>query len=90
MVTGNENFPELMGVVEFYKTSYEGILIVAAITGLPVTSASDPTGFYAMHIHEYGDCTLPFDQAGMHYNHSDQPHLEHAGDKIGCGTIVGR
>lgn len=86
VVTGNDDFPELMGVVEFYDTPYEGILIIAAITGLPVVSDAESgtveTGFYAMHIHEYGDCTQPFDKTGMHYDPSGRPHPEHAGDLL--------
>lgn len=82
VVTGNNDFPELMGVVEFYRTPYEGILVIATITGLPMTSDTDRTGFYAMHIHEYGDCTVPFDKTGMHYNPSERPHPEHAGDLL--------
>lgn len=86
VVTGSDDFPELMGVVEFYHTPYEGILVIAAITGLPVVSDTEGnterTGFYAMHIHEYGDCTQPFDKTGMHYNPSGQPHPEHAGDLL--------
>ncbi|MDO5409506.1 MAG: superoxide dismutase family protein [Lachnospiraceae bacterium] len=36
--------------------------------------------FYGMHIHQIGDCTLPFDQTGEHYNPNSLPHPKHAGD----------
>ena len=38
--------------------------------------------FFAMHIHEYGDCTPPFDKTGMHYNPGDTLHPQHAGDLV--------
>ena len=43
---------------------------------------SDGSFFFAMHIHEYGDCTLPFDKTGMHYNPGNSPHPQHAGDLV--------
>ena len=33
-----------------------------------------------MHIHEYGNCSLPFDKTGGHYNPTGQMHPYHAGD----------
>ena len=35
-----------------------------------------------MHIHEKGDCTMPFDRTGGHYNPAGEPHPDHAGDMI--------
>lgn len=43
---------------------------------------SNDSFFFAMHIHEYGDCTLPFDKTGMHYNPGDTLHPQHAGDLV--------
>lgn len=43
---------------------------------------SDGSFFFAMHIHEYGDCTPPFDKTGMHYNPGNSPHPQHAGDLV--------
>ncbi|MGN0293676.1 MAG: superoxide dismutase family protein [Lachnospiraceae bacterium] len=46
--------------------------------------SSDDIGsfFFAMHIHEYGDCTPPFDKTGMHYNPGNSLHPQHAGDLV--------
>lgn len=71
---GSESAPELRGVIKFYQTPYEGILVAAEIFGLP------KTGFFGMHIHEKGDCTPPFDKTGNHYNPSGVGHPDHAGD----------
>lgn len=38
------------------------------------------SGFFGMHIHEYGDCTLPFDKTGDHYNPFRAEHPYHVGD----------
>ena len=43
---------------------------------------SDGSFFFAMHIHEYGDCTPPFDKTGMHYNPGNSPHPQHTGDLV--------
>lgn len=81
-IHGNSDYPELKGCVEFYQIPLRGILVAAEITGLPVASADEQKGFFAMHIHEAGDCTLPFDKVGPHYNPTDQPHPYHAGDLL--------
>ena len=62
-IQGNADNPTLTGNVLFYHTPLNGILVSAEIQGLP---ASNPTGYFGMHIHEFGNCTLPFDQTGMH------------------------
>lgn len=81
-VNGNEKNPQLNGTVKFFATPYSGVLIKAQIFGLPDGSAPDSTGFFAMHIHENGDCTPPFDQTGSHYNPTDASHPNHAGDLL--------
>lgn len=78
-IVGNQEHLRLRGSVKFYRTPLGGILIEADIAGLPLDSQ---TGFFAMHIHEEGDCTRPFDKTGMHYNPSNKPHPEHAGDLL--------
>lgn len=83
-VRGNAANPDLNGTVKFYQTSYYGILIEAEIYGLPDSSKENTSqhtsNFYAMHIHENGNCTLPFDQTGEHFNPERMPHPFHAGD----------
>lgn len=67
-IRGEQN--NVLGTVRFYETP-QGILVRAEVTGLP-----SPSGIYAFHIHEGGDCTAP----GTHYNPGGQKHPYHAGD----------
>lgn len=80
MISGNEGYPDLQGIVSFYRTPYEGVLVKAVVSGLPDDSMMMRSQFFAMHIHENGDCTQPFEDTGMHYNPDDQAHPNHAGD----------
>lgn len=81
-IQGNQSHPGLSGLVKFYRTPYDGILIEAEIFGLPNIRTQSSTDFYAMHIHENGDCTIPFNRTGEHYNPDNQPHPNHAGDLL--------
>lgn len=81
-VTGNRENPQLSGLVKFYLTPYEGILIEAEIFGLPDRKTKGSTDYYAMHIHENGDCTPPFDKTGEHYTRDGEKHPQHTGDLI--------
>ncbi len=81
-IRGNAKNPQLSGLVKFFTTPYTGVLIEAEVFGLPDISSQFSSDFYAMHIHENGDCTLPFDKTGSHYNPADEPHPHHAGDMI--------
>ena len=63
-IRGNEDNPRLGGSVKFFKTPYEGMLVEAEIFGLPNITTPGSSNFYAMHIHENGNCTPPFDLAG--------------------------
>lgn len=81
-ISGNAENPRLSGVVRFFFTPYEGILIEAEIFGLPNIKTPQSTNFYAMHIHEYGDCTQPFDRTGEHYSREPALHPQHSGDMI--------
>ena len=81
----NAGYEELYGKVFFRHVPTGGVMITAEVVGLP-----DRNEFLGMHIHEVGDCTLPFDKTGSHYNPDNAAHPMHAGDsgqKIGCGTI---
>ena len=75
-IKGNVDNPMLWGLIGFYKTMYDGIFINIQINNLP----PNETGFYGMHIHEFGDCTPPFDKTGNHYNPNKTNHPNHAGD----------
>lgn len=81
-VTGNSQEPQLSGLVKFFTTPYGGVLVESEIFGLPNVSEEGSTRFYAMHIHEYGNCSDNFTKTGDHYNPTNQPHPDHAGDLI--------
>ena len=81
-IRGNAQNPQLRGIVKFYQTPYSGVLIEAEIFGLPNLTKSGSSDFYAMHIHEDGDCSMPFNKTGAHYNPTGQPHPKHAGDLL--------
>jgi Cu-Zn family superoxide dismutase len=81
-IRGNKDNPHLSGCVRFYDTPYDGILIEAEVTGLPNMYQPGNSSYYAMHIHENGDCTPPFDQTGGHYSRKPAPHPLHSGDMI--------
>ncbi|MBO5071316.1 MAG: superoxide dismutase family protein [Roseburia sp.] len=79
-VRGGTAAPELSGLVKFYDTPYGGILIEAEIFGLPNRAMPGSTDWYAMHIHETGDCSNQFMNTGEHYNPDMVMHPQHAGD----------
>lgn len=84
---GGASAPRLAGSVKFYQTTYGGVLLETEVFGLPNVDTPGSSSFYGMHIHEYGDCTQPFDQTGGHYNPENMPHPQHAGDLpplLGC------
>ncbi len=57
-IQGNAQNPQLSGIVKFYETPYAGVLVEAEIFGLPNIDTQFSSDFYAMHIHEKGDCPL--------------------------------
>ena len=85
-VAGSAAYPNIRGTVVF-KEAVGGTHIQADIAGLPQTQ----TNFFAFHLHS-GNCggtpvsdssgtvTDYFPQSGGHYNPTDQPHPNHAGD----------
>lgn len=81
-IRGNQENPHLMGMVKFFNTPYGGVLVEAEISGLPDSSSPNESDFFAMHIHENGDCTLPFDKVGEHYSSVKEEHPYHSGDMI--------
>lgn len=76
-INGNEGYQELKGLVKFFETPLGGIIVNAEIYGLPDKKSSN---FFGMHIHEFGDCTIPFNKTGNHYNPQNTMHPQHAGD----------
>lgn len=81
-VQGGAAYPQLSGVVKFYETPYAGILIEAEVFGLPNIAQQGSTDYYAMHIHQYGDCSQNFQGTGEHYTREANPHPEHNGDML--------
>ncbi len=81
-VRGGSQAPRLSGLVKFYDTPYGGILVEAEIFGLPNVSTAGSSNFYAMHIHDAGDCSHGFARTGDHYNPTASPHPDHAGDLV--------
>lgn len=79
-IKGNTLNPKLSGMVKFYHTTYGGVLVEAQIFGLPNSETPGSSNFYAMHIHESGDCGDNFTHTGTHYNPKDAAHPDHAGD----------
>lgn len=77
-ILGSAENPTLQGTVKFYSAG-DGTLVEAIIFGLPHDTLHS-SRFYGFHIHENGNCTQPFDQTGNHYNPTNMPHPDHAGD----------
>ncbi|MGM9646504.1 MAG: superoxide dismutase family protein [Eubacteriales bacterium] len=79
-IRGGEGAPGLTGTVRFYQFC-SSVLVVTELRGLP----ENESGFFALHIHEGGDCDggfadPPFSDTGGHYNPYGKPHPRHAGD----------
>ena len=81
-IRGNEAHPQLSGLVKFYATPHGGVLVEAEFFGLPNIDKIRSSDFYALHIHENGDCSADFTKTGDHYNPANQSHPDHAGDLI--------
>ncbi len=82
---GSPKYPNLYGEVYFEEVP-EGVMVYVYVKGLPNYQAGDPPiGPHGFHIHENGDCSVgnetePFLAAGGHWNPTNQPHGNHAGD----------
>lgn len=79
-IIGNQENPSLTGHAYFYEDEMSGVWIKIQVDGLPQNNSDHLNSFYGLHIHENGNCTLPFDKTGNHYNPQNQPHPFHAGD----------
>lgn len=83
VVSGDAKNRGVQGTVKFYQTT-GGVLVVADLLGLPVSSEACKGRIFAFHIHGGSDCSGneedPFANAASHYNPSDCPHPYHAGD----------
>ena len=73
---GGREYPKLCGMVRFWGRC-NGVLVEAEVWGLPRTE----TGFFALHIHEGGDCAGDgFPDTRGHFNPGGTEHPNHAGD----------
>lgn len=88
IIKGGPLAPGIDGVVTF-KDAPGGVKVNVDVTGLPAFKpASDGNpqiGPHGFHIHEAGNCNVgdpsePFKAAGEHWNPTNQPHGNHAGD----------
>ena len=79
-IHGGSAYPRLSGLAKFYQTNYGGVLVEVEVFGLPNISEGGSSNLYALHIHEFGDCSDDFSKTGSHYAHPGQLHPDHAGD----------
>lgn len=79
-IHGNADYPDIQGVVYFYEVPNGGVLVEAEIFGLPGSGNLDIPAFYGFHIHQKGDCSSRFQNAGGHYNPMNHLHPHHVGD----------
>ncbi|WP_054874398.1 superoxide dismutase family protein [Oxobacter pfennigii] len=87
-IKGGPLAPDIRGVV-YFLDAMDGTYVFAEVYGLPdYQPGSDsklPIGPHGFHIHEKGSCEVgdpenPFQSAGSHWNPTNQPHGNHAGD----------
>lgn len=87
-IIGGPLAPNIRGTVTF-RDVQGGVIICINVTGLPPykpgTENTLPVGPHGFHIHQNGTCEIgdpgnPFTAAGGHWNPTNQPHGNHAGD----------
>lgn len=87
-IKGGPLAPQLKGTVLFTNVS-GGTWVCVNVIGLPRyqpgMDGKQPIGPHGFHIHEKGSCETgnpedPFKAAGGHWNPTNQPHGNHAGD----------
>lgn len=86
-INGGPLAPHLTGEVVFEEVP-NGVMVAVYVQGLPPYQSGTngkPIGPHGFHIHEHGVCDIgnpsdPFLSAGGHWNPTNQPHGNHAGD----------
>lgn len=87
-IQGSELAPHLQGIMTFMDVP-GGAEVCVEVSGLPhyepAKDGKAPIGPHGFHIHEHGNCTVgdpsdPYKDAGSHWNPTNQPHGNHAGD----------
>lgn len=80
MIQGDDTYPNLQGIANFYETHWKvGLMVEVELSGLPNTKEYSPR-FLGLHIHENGNCRQNFTNTGEHYNPTDAIHPYHIGD----------
>ena len=74
-IAGNADNSEINGTVQFFSLG-GGIVVLADLENLPRTE----TNIFAFHIHDGNSCENNFELTGGHFNPTNQPHPNHAGD----------
>jgi len=88
LLEAGPDYPSIKGLVTFVDIP-GGVMVCADVAGLPPykpgTGDEQPVGPFGFHIHEKGHCEVedpskPFEGCGGHWNPTNQPHGNHAGD----------
>lgn len=87
-ISGGPLRPQIHGTVSFFDVP-GGTWVCVELYGLPpyqpAANGKSPIGPHGFHIHEFPSCQIgdpdnPFQAAGGHWNPTNQPHGNHAGD----------
>jgi superoxide dismutase, Cu-Zn family len=87
-IKGGPLSPGITGTVAFTEVP-GGTEVSVEVNGLPpykpASNGNPPVGPHGFHLHENGACEVtnpaePFKSAGEHWNPTNQPHGNHAGD----------
>lgn len=87
-IKGGPLDPNLNGIVYFMDVP-GGTEVYVEVRGLPKYKSAEggkpPIGPHGFHIHQFGNCAVgdaknPFSAVGGHWNPTNQPHGNHAGD----------
>lgn len=88
ILAAGPDYPSIKGLVTFADIQ-GGVMVCADVAGLPPykpgSDGKQPVGPFGFHIHEKGHCEIgdpskPFEACGGHWNPTNQPHGNHAGD----------
>jgi Cu-Zn family superoxide dismutase len=88
IIMAGPDYPSIKGLVTFADTP-GGVFVCVDVAGLPpykpAAGDKQPIGPFGFHIHEKGNCEIgdpakPFEGSGEHWNPTNQPHGNHAGD----------
>lgn len=85
-IYGSKKYPNIRGKAIFNDVP-EGTVVSISVHGLPEFSRDNGKiiGPHGFHIHDGDSCELgtlenPFPRSGEHFNPTNQPHGNHAGD----------